>query len=73
MAAAAVHKLQILACGVPALGRVKVTVAVNACQVGVNGRRVGLWSHVHRHLFFATGTRELGVVVTVEALLIVLR
>jgi hypothetical protein len=28
---------------------------------------------VHRQLFIATGTREFGVVVTVEALLIVLR
>ena len=73
MAAAAVYKLQIFASGVTALFRVQITVAIDACHVGMNGCCVFLCGHEDRHLLAAAGARELAVVVTVEAFLIVLR
>ena len=72
VAAAAIDNLQVLACGVPALGRVQVIVAVHTCHVGVNGRCVRRLIHEDRHLFACKGAREFRVGVALKAFLIVL-
>jgi len=73
VAAIAIDKLQILACGVPAPLRVQIAVAVHACRVGVNGCRVSVFGDEDRYILTCKGARELGVGVTLEAILIVLR
>jgi len=69
----AIYELQVLASGMPALGRVQVTVAIDAHHVAVNGCSVNLLGHEGRNFLFATGAREFLVGVTVETLLVVLR
>jgi hypothetical protein len=72
VAAAAIDKLQVLACRVPALGRVQIAVAVDARHIGVSGCCVVLFVHEDRYVFARKGSRELFVGVTLEAFFIVL-
>jgi hypothetical protein len=51
---------------------VEIAVAVHAKHVGVDGRVVGGHVDEHRHFLTATGTREFRVIVTPEAIVVVL-
>jgi len=57
VAATAVDKLQVLACRVPALGRIQIAVAVDARHVGVNGCCVILFVHEDRYVLARKGAR----------------
>ena len=72
VAAAAVDQLKIFACGMPAFGRVQVRVAFHASHVGVDGRCVNFCAHEHRHFFASELASEFRVIVTLEAIGIVL-
>jgi len=72
VATAAVDQLQIFACGVPAFGRVQVRVTFHAGYVVVDGCRVSIFRYEDRNILTCKRARELGVGVTLEAIVIVL-
>ena len=52
---------------------IEVAVAIHAQQVGVDGCIVGGHVDEHRHFLTGTGASEFRVIVTAEAIVIVLR